>query len=370
MGAWLKPRVLAHRTGNNIQPHCARWPACGSLKLFALARLWANQTIGGRLKILMCLVFATLATGNALGSVAKLKFDAVNDPALVEAVGGRASAAAVLRAQILLHRAFFSVGEIDAGFGSNTRKAIAAYQARQGLNASGVLDAASWAALNRDAAPVLLRYTLSAADVAGPFVQLPKDMMKKAALPALGYESALEGLAEKFHSSPKLIQLLNPGVNLTRADQEIIVPAVEGMPALAKAAKVVVDRSESTVTLLDASGQVLSHYPASTGSEHDPLPVGEWKIQAIAPNPSFHYNPKLFWDADPKHAKAKIPAGPNNPVGVVWVDLSKEHYGIHGTPEPSRVGKSQSHGCIRLTNWDAKAMSEAVATGITALLQE
>ena len=143
-------------------------------------------------------MFALSATGNALGSAGKLKFDAVNDSALVEPVGGRASAAAVLRAQILLHRAFFSVGEIDAGFGSNTRKAIAAYQARQRLPASGVLDAASWAMLNRDAAPVLQRYTLSAADVAGPFVELPKDMMEKAKLPALGYESALEGLAKNF----------------------------------------------------------------------------------------------------------------------------------------------------------------------------
>ena len=315
-------------------------------------------------------MLAMLLVGNAFASSKPLNFDAVNDVALVEPVGGKASAAAVLRAQILLQRAHFSVGEIDAGFGSNTRKAIAAYQARQGLTVSGVLDTASWAALNLDAEPVLMRYKLSVEDVAGPFVALPKDMMAKAALPALGYESALEGLAEKFHSSPKLLELLNPGVELTEADQEIIVPAIASMTPIAKTAKVVVDRSESTVTLLDADGQVLSHYPASTGSEHDPLPVGEWKIQAIAPNPSFHYSPELFWDADPTHAKAKIPPGPNNPVGVVWVDLSKEHYGIHGTPEPSRVGKSQSHGCIRLTNWDAKAFSEAVSSGMPALLQE
>ena len=315
-------------------------------------------------------MLALLLAGNAFASSKALNFDAVNDSALLDPVGGKASAAAVLRAQILLQRAHFSVGEIDAGFGSNTRKAIAAYQARQGLTATGVLDAASWAALNLDAEPVLMRYKLSVEDVGGPFVELPKDMMAKAALPALGYESALEGLAEKFHSSPKLLELLNPGVDLTQSEQEIIVPAVSGTPPIAMAAKVIVDRSESTVTLLDASGLVLSHYPASTGSEHDPLPVGEWKIQAIAPNPSFHYSPELFWDANPKHAKAKIPPGPNNPVGVVWVDLSKEHYGIHGTPEPSRVGKTQSHGCIRLTNWDAQALSAAVAAGTPALLQE
>ncbi len=322
----------------------------------------------------MHILFAMLVAGNALAASTKLNFDAVNDPALVAPVGKKANAAAVLRAQILLARANFSVGEIDAGFGSNTRKTIAAYQASHDLTASGVLDAASWAALNLDTAPVLMRYTITAADVAGPFVQLPKDMMEKAALPSLGYESALEGLAEKFHSSPKLLELLNPGVHLhaalVQADQEIIVPALETTTPLAKAAKVVVDRSESTVTLLDAQGHVLGHYPASTGSEHDPLPVGDWKIQAIAPNPTFQYNPALFWDANPTHAKAKIPAGPNNPVGVVWIDLSKEHYGIHGTPVPSHVGKTQSHGCIRLTNWDAMALSQAVTAGTPALLQE
>ena len=313
---------------------------------------------------------AMLIAGNAFASDATLDFDAVNDPALVEPVGAEASAAAVLRAQILLARANFSVGEIDSRFGSNTRKAIAAYQARQGLTASGVLDEASWLRLNQDAAPVLLRYRVTALDVAGPFVELPKDIMEKATLSALGYESAQEALAEKFHSSPKLLALLNPGLDLNLADQEIIVPALEGTLPLAKAAKIVVDRSDSSVMLLDADGVVLSHYPASTGSEHDPLPVGDWKVQSIAPNPTFHYNPALFWDANPAHAKAKIPAGPNNPVGVVWVDLSKEHYGIHGTPEPSRIGKTQSHGCIRLTNWDAKSLSDAVASGTPALLQE
>jgi len=139
------------------------------------------------------------------------------------------------------------------------------------------------------------------------------------------------------------------------------------MPAVAK---VVVDRSEFTVSLLDAADKVVAQYPASTGSEHDPLPVGAWKIQGVSTNPTFNYNPDLFWDANPAHSKAKIPAGPNNPVGVVWVDLSKEHYGIHGTPEPSKIGKTESHGCIRMTNWSALAMSAAVKPGMPALLQE
>ncbi len=320
--------------------------------------------------LLTSLVFTVLAVNNTFAAINSLKIDAINDTTLIEPVGVKASAAAVLRAQILLQRSHFSVGEIDAGFGSNTRKAINAYQLSQGLTTTGILDAASWAALNRDTKPALTRYSLSAADVAGPYVKLPKDMMAKSALPALGYESALEALAEKFQSSPRLLMRLNPGVDMTRAEQEIIVPDVEVNTALVKAEKVVVDRSDSSITLLDVNDQILAHFPASTGSEHDPLPVGDWKILAIAPNPTFHYNPDLFWDANKVHAKATIAAGPNNPVGVVWVDLSKEHYGIHGTPEPSRIGKSQSHGCIRLTNWDAKTLSEAVVVGIAALLQE
>jgi len=140
------------------------------------------------------------------------------------------------------------------------------------------------------------------------------------------------------------------------------------MPATA--AQVIVDKSDSTVALADAGGKVYAQYPATTGSEHDPLPIGEWKINGVARDPVFHYNPDLFWDADPSHAKAKIPAGPNNPVGVAWIDLSKPHYGIHGTPEPSTIGKTQSHGCIRLTNWSAREVASAVAPGTPALLQE
>ncbi|MEO8743410.1 MAG: L,D-transpeptidase, partial [Lysobacteraceae bacterium] len=163
---------------------------------------------------------------------------------------------------------------------------------------------------------------------------------------------------------------LNPGKDFATAGDIIVVPDVTATVALPKGAKVVVDKSDSTVTLLDAAGKTLAQYPASTGSVHDSLPIGTWKIQGVAKNPTFHYNPALFWDADPKNAKATLPAGPNNPVGVVWIDLSKPHYGIHGTPEPSKIGKTESHGCIRLTNWDASELSQAVSPGMPAILQE
>jgi lipoprotein-anchoring transpeptidase ErfK/SrfK len=133
-------------------------------------------------------------------------------------------------------------------------------------------------------------------------------------------------------------------------------------------AAIEVDGLDLAVRVLDDGGKVIARYPASVGSEHDPLPIGRFTIRGVARNPPFHYNPQLFWDARPSHAAATIAPGPNNPVGVVWIDLSKEHYGIHGTPEPSRISRTESHGCIRLTNWDATRLAEQVHPGIPAIL--
>lgn len=319
-------------------------------------------------------LFLTLAVATALspafaassreaaGAVAS-RIDDVNSPQPGQA------ADALLRAQILLDRAHFSPGEIDGAPGSNTRRAIAGFQASEGLTPSGELDAPTWDALGRDVQPALVRYTLTEADVAGPFAPIPDDMMEKATLPALGFTSVQEALGERFHASTSLLQAINPGSTFA-AGEEIVVPNVSVDAPLAKADKVVVDKSDATVRLVDAAGKTYAQFPATMGSEHDPLPLGEWKIQGVARNPPFHYNPALFWDADSKQDKATLAPGPNNPVGVVWIDLSKAHYGIHGTPVPSTVGKTASHGCIRLTNWDAQSVSQAVAPGMVAILQE
>ncbi|MEN1929755.1 L,D-transpeptidase [Luteimonas sp. MJ250] len=277
---------------------------------------------------------------------------------------------AMLRAQVLLDRAHFSPGEIDGRGGGNTQRAISAFQRSRGLTASGELDEPTWKALDKDAAPVLVEYVVTAADIAGPFKPLPADMMEQSRLEALGFESAAEALGEMFHASPGLLQRLNPDKDLAVVGSRIVVPAVDGGAPLPEVAKVVVDKSDSVVRLLSADGEIVAQYPASTGSERDPLPIGEWTIKGVARDPTFHYNPELFWDADPAHAKATLAPGPNNPVGVAWVDLSKEHYGIHGTPAPAHVGKTDSHGCIRLTNWNVLALAAAVDPGTPAVLQE
>ena len=293
-----------------------------------------------------------------------------NDAAATPRLGaGSAAGSSVLRLQVLLDRAHFSPGEIDGYVGGNTRRAVAAFNRARRLKGGERVDGKTWAALNRDAAPVVVPYVLTAEDVAGQFEKLPVETPDRAKLSALGFESPVEALGEKFHASPSLLRALNPGAGFDVAGVELQVPNVERSPLVkADGMSVRVSQSDGSVVAVGPDGTVMARYPATTGSEHDPLPLGEWKINGVARDPTFTYNPDLFWDSEPGDEKAKLPPGPNNPVGVAWIDLSKPHYGIHGTPEPSAIGRTSSHGCIRLTNWDAFELGHLVSPGTPAVL--
>jgi lipoprotein-anchoring transpeptidase ErfK/SrfK len=275
---------------------------------------------------------------------------------------------------VMLDRAGFSPGEIDGRIGKSTTRA---------------LDAFAKAGGNADAPPAdaVTAYRITEEDAAGPFTPaIPEDMVEKSKLPALGYRDVVEALGERFHASPALLKRMNPDARFA-AGEEIQVPNVaaavqpvgpprgrqsDAVPSDANPAAtiVTVKKSTSDLTVADGTGKILMYAPVTTGSQHDPLPIGEWKVTGVQRDPKFHYNPDLFWDADPKHAKATIPPGPNNPVGVVWVDISKPHYGLHGTPEPATVGKTASHGCVRLTNWDATKLASLVRPGTKVVFVE
>jgi lipoprotein-anchoring transpeptidase ErfK/SrfK len=319
----------------------------------------------------LCLVFLIPVLGSARARDVRSSIDptAINNASDLRPIADKRTGSAVVRAQILLCRSNFSVGEIDGYAGESFRHAVSGFQKAHGLPPTGKVDRGTWKVLMADSSPLLVNYTIAQEDVAGPFEKIPVDMMEKAKLSRLGYESAIEGLGEKFHASPNLLRKLNPRKAFDQAGVELLVPNI-AKDAPAKAASVEVSKANSVVVALDAAGKVIVQYPATTGSEHDPLPLGDWVVTNIVRNPPFFYNPSLFWDAEPGDSKAKIAPGPNNPVGLVWIGLSKEHYGIHGTPEPSTVGHAASHGCIRLTNWDAMELAGIVGPKTPVHLKE
>ena len=280
--------------------------------------------------------------------------------------------------QVLLDRQGFSPGEIDGRPGANFSRALAAMQTARKVPVTSQPDCDSWHALGGDHADAAVTsYTITADDLKGPFEKsIPRELPQQAALPALGYRSPLEMIAERFHASPGLLQKMNPGLTIAEG-RGMNVPAVTPFDPDAKPATdaasddvtIQVTRDESALRATRGDGSLVFWAPVTTGSEHDPLPPGDWKVNVVQWHPVFHYNPKLFWDAKPTDVRADIKPGPNNPVGVVWIDLSKEHYGLHGTPEPGNVGHTESHGCVRLTNWDAARVAALVKPGTPVLFR-
>lgn len=285
-------------------------------------------------------------------------------PAPVEGQPARPDAATA-RAQILLDRANFSPGVIDGLGGDNTRQAIAAFEKAAGLPQDGVLDAEVFRRLTAgDDGRVLTDYTITAADLSGPFIgQVPANLPDMAKLKTVGYATPLEMLAEKFHMTEGLLQALNPGVDFAKAGQTIVVAAVAQTDLAAEVAHIVVDKAERSVRVYDAADKLLAFYPATIGSSARPAPSGEVTVVGVAPEPNYTYDPdRVSYDRGDR--KVIVPPGPNNPVGSVWIDLSRDTYGIHGTPDPSKVGKTFSSGCVRLTNWDAEQLASKVKPGV------
>jgi lipoprotein-anchoring transpeptidase ErfK/SrfK len=289
---------------------------------------------------------------------------------------------AVIRAQALLARRQFSPGVIDGNNGENFKKALRAFQQKENIPPTGKLDDATWGKLAGDAEEAAFTvYVIEEADVKGPFVRdIPKDYEKLAELDQVGYRSPRELLAEKFHMSESLLGILNRKTDLTRAGEQIIVANVLPTETTAQprrkgkakapagsspeASRIEVNKTERALRVFDDKDQVIAYYPASIGGVEKPAPSGRLTVQTIARNPTYRYDPKYKFKGQKAESPVEVPPGPNGPVGLVWIGLSAESYGIHGTPAPENIGKTESHGCVRLTNWDALALAKLARKGL------
>lgn len=357
---------------------------------------------------------------------------AANDPAPGETVRAEIADSEdrpTMQLQVVLDRLGFTPGVVDGQMGISTRNAIAGFQEANDLDVTGTLDDKTRQALAHwDNIPATRVVTIPASFAQGSFTAIPENPADQSKMERLGYTSLEEKLAERFHTTVETLAMLNPGgrpagAGANGSDRAMPVSAPTGSPSAGptdtsrkdapriafragqqirvpnvgrdridpstvddqdwlstlrtlgigtdqpEAARVVVSKSEGTLKAYDKNGKLVAMFTATMGSEHDPLPLGDWKILGVAHNPPFQYNPELFWDVPDDQAKQTLPPGPNGPVGVVWIDLSKEHYGIHGTPEPQTIGRAQSHGCIRLTNWDAARLAQMVSPGTRALFE-
>lgn len=299
-----------------------------------------------------------------------LDVDAINAAPVMVPIDGDVQGPSVLKAQVWLDRNHFSVGALDGRWGKNSAIAVWWYQRSHNLPETGAVDEATFRSLAQGANGVsaLVKHTLTADDVKGPFVSIPEDVYDKEKLDCLCYETVLEKLSEEFHTTQEFLEQLNPDAKFSSLNpgDTLVVPNVrEPLAGDTKdVAKIVVSIAGNTFNGYDAAGNLLFHAPTTLGSKYDPSPNETTKVVSIVRNPHFHYQPTLFHEVPDSDPEAHLQPGPNSPVGVVWIALSKPHFGVHGTSDPESIGYASSHGCVRLTNWDALEVSHRVSPGI------
>jgi lipoprotein-anchoring transpeptidase ErfK/SrfK len=310
---------------------------------------------------------------NGTESFQGLDANAINNAPVVVPLKGDVAGPSVLKTQVFLDRTGFSVGALDGRWGRNSAIALWWFQRTRGIEATepGALDEATFRALaaNAGAMPAIVQRTLTEEDVKGPFVSVPEDVYDKAKLDCLCYESVQEKLAERFHTTAEFLDLLNPDTDFQslNAGSTVWVPNVREPLTEDRGdiAKVVISIRGNTFNAFDASGNLIFHSPTTLGSKYDPSPRETVEVKKITFDPWFHYQPTLFHEVPDQEPEANLPPGPNSPVGVVWVALSKPHFGIHGTSDPDSIGYASSHGCVRLTNWDARDVARRLKPGVT-----
>ncbi|AVC49487.1 lipoprotein-anchoring transpeptidase ErfK/SrfK [Rhizobium leguminosarum] len=268
---------------------------------------------------------------------------------------------AIVRLQVLLDRAGASPGVIDGLSGENVNKAVAGFEAMNDLPVDGRLDAEVVSRLEGNA-PIVESYVVSADDAKGLVDKIPEDYGEKAKMQSLGYTSVAEKLSERFHMGIDLVNALNPASQFAPGDTVWVV--TPGPPREGKVKTIEANKKTGQVLAFAGDGSLLAVYPATIGSEDNPAPSGKHKVKGVARMPVYRYDPKRNFKQGKNDKVLTIPKGPNGPVGTVWIDLTEPTYGIHGTPEPKLIDKVGSHGCVRLTNWDAEELAGMVKPGV------